>query len=172
MLNFIMINFLLSMIFLLMKHPLMMGMMLLIQTMLTCLIMGIYSHSFWYSYIIFIVFLGGMLVLFMYMTSIASNEKIFMNSKVFIYFIFIFILLMLLCLLIDKNLLYPIFYNMEMMNISMKISYFKENSLNLMKLYNFPNNILLIMLINYLLLTLIIIVKITNIFKGPLRSNI
>lgn len=39
----------------------------------------------------------------------------------------------------------------------------------LIKLYNYPTNFITILLINYLLLTLIAIVKITNIFFGPLR---
>lgn len=46
----------------------------------------------------------------------------------------------------------------------------KENSLRLNKLYNYPTNIITILLINYLLITLIAIVKITKLFYGPLRK--
>lgn len=52
----------------------------------------------------------------------------------------------------------------------MTINYINENFLNLNKLYNFPINFITILLINYLFLTLIVIVKITNINKGPLRA--
>lgn len=48
---------------------------------------------------------------------------------------------------------------------------FLENNLTLNKLYNFPINIITILLINYLFLTLIATVKITNIFEGPLRPK-
>jgi NADH-ubiquinone oxidoreductase chain 6 len=46
-----------------------------------------------------------------------------------------------------------------------------ENSLILNKLYNFPVNLITILLIIYLFLTLIAVVKITNVFEGPLRPN-
>ncbi len=46
-----------------------------------------------------------------------------------------------------------------------------ENSLILNKLYNFPINLITILLIIYLFLTLIAVVKITNVFEGPLRPN-
>lgn len=47
-----------------------------------------------------------------------------------------------------------------------------ENHLSLSKIYDSPNNFIIILIINYLLLTLIIIVKITNLFQGPLRPKI
>lgn len=46
-----------------------------------------------------------------------------------------------------------------------------ENFLNLSKLYEFPTNIITIILVLYLLLTLIVVVKITNSFLGPLRQK-
>jgi NADH-ubiquinone oxidoreductase chain 6 len=49
--------------------------------------------------------------------------------------------------------------------------YLIENSLILNKLYNFPINLITIILIIYLFLTLIVVVKITNIFEGPLRPR-
>lgn len=47
-----------------------------------------------------------------------------------------------------------------------------ENNFILNKIYNFPVNLITVLLINYLFLTLIATVKITNIFEGPLRSKI
>lgn len=44
-----------------------------------------------------------------------------------------------------------------------------ENSTNLNKLYNYPTNLINLLLINYLFLILIITVKITKFFHGPLR---
>jgi hypothetical protein len=45
-----------------------------------------------------------------------------------------------------------------------------ETNLLLEKLYNQPTGRITILLASYLLLTLIVIVKITNISKGPLRQ--
>jgi hypothetical protein len=50
-------------------------------------------------------------------------------------------------------------------------SFIIENSLNLNKLYIFPINLTTILLIMYLFFTLIAVVKITNIFEGPLRPK-
>lgn len=47
----------------------------------------------------------------------------------------------------------------------------EQNNLILNKIYNFPNNIITVLLINYLFITLIATVKITNIFKGPIRQK-
>ena len=50
-----------------------MGLTLLIQTILVSIISGLITKTFWFSYILFLVFLGGILVLFIYVTSLASN---------------------------------------------------------------------------------------------------
>lgn len=47
-----------------------------------------------------------------------------------------------------------------------------ENKINLIKLYDNQTFLLILILIIYLFITLIAVVKITNIFFGPLRSNI
>lgn len=51
------------------------------------------------------------------------------------------------------------------------INLINENYLNLSKLYETPNNLITIILIIYLLLTLVVVVKITNSFIGPLRQK-
>lgn len=45
-----------------------------------------------------------------------------------------------------------------------------ENNINLSKLYNEQTYKLIIIIIIYLFITLIAVVKITNIFFGPLRA--
>nr|YP_009653366.1 NADH dehydrogenase subunit 6 [Gasterophilus haemorrhoidalis]YP_009653379.1 NADH dehydrogenase subunit 6 [Gasterophilus inermis]QCG71498.1 NADH dehydrogenase subunit 6 [Gasterophilus haemorrhoidalis]QCG71512.1 NADH dehydrogenase subunit 6 [Gasterophilus inermis] len=158
-------------IFMNMNHPLAMGLVLLIQTFLTCLLTGMISKTFWFSYILFLVFLGGMLVLFIYVTSLASNEMFSFSSKLMISTIAILSLSVLLMLIFNNNLLLTYFPNMEMTHISNLTSYLTENALSLNKLYNYPTNLLTILLMNYLLVTLIAVVKITKLFKGPLRPT-
>lgn len=74
--------------------------------------------------------------------------------------------------LFDKNFIYFYLENLEIKSIRNIFIYINENVLILRKLYNFPINLITILLINYLFLTLIVSVKITNLYKGPLRSNI
>nr|YP_009528518.1 NADH dehydrogenase subunit 6 [Athyma kanwa]AYN60623.1 NADH dehydrogenase subunit 6 [Athyma kanwa] len=153
------------------NHPLAMGLLILIQTLLICLISGMLINTYWFSYILFLVFLGGLLVLFIYVSSVASNElfKIHLINKfLFIYIFFI----MIFSIYFKNNLTWMNFsINDEMINLFNSNLFFNnEYNFSLSKLYNKQNYFMMLMLIIYLFITLIAIVKITNIFFGPLRS--
>nr|YP_010700950.1 NADH dehydrogenase subunit 6 [Anopheles belenrae]YP_010700989.1 NADH dehydrogenase subunit 6 [Anopheles kleini]QAX27181.1 NADH dehydrogenase subunit 6 [Anopheles sinensis]QII41656.1 NADH dehydrogenase subunit 6 [Anopheles sinensis]QII41669.1 NADH dehydrogenase subunit 6 [Anopheles sinensis]QII41682.1 NADH dehydrogenase subunit 6 [Anopheles sinensis]QII41688.1 NADH dehydrogenase subunit 6 [Anopheles sinensis] len=158
-----------SFIFMQMKHPLSMGLMLLIQTFLTCLLTGIYVKTFWFSYVLFLIFLGGMLILFIYVTSLSSNEMFSMSFSLTIISFMIFMFMMTIFFIMDKSLTEQFIMNMEMEKISMMNNLINENILSLNKMYNFPTNLITLLLINYLFLTLLVTVKITKKFYGPLR---
>nr|AYV91145.1 NADH dehydrogenase subunit 6 [Parantica sita]UXD06487.1 NADH dehydrogenase subunit 6 [Parantica sita]WAX37266.1 NADH dehydrogenase subunit 6 [Parantica sita] len=160
-----------SMIMLFINHPLSMGLLILIQTLLLCIISGMIINTYWFSYILFLIFLGGLLVLFIYVSSIASNEMFkFINfNLIFI----IFIVILFISIMYNLNLKWLIFFfNDEMLNFFSNFMFFNnENKINLSKLYNNNTFYLMLMMIIYLYITLIAVVKITNIFFGPLRSN-
>nr|YP_010274849.1 NADH dehydrogenase subunit 6 [Gerosis phisara]YP_010968390.1 NADH dehydrogenase subunit 6 [Gerosis sinica]UJV31539.1 NADH dehydrogenase subunit 6 [Gerosis phisara]WNO18702.1 NADH dehydrogenase subunit 6 [Gerosis sinica] len=172
-LSSIMIFITFSMVF--MKHPLSMGLMILIQTLLICLISGLYIYTYWFSYILFLTFLGGLLVLFIYVASIASNEMFSfpLKNKMFLMIFLISILFFILIIKIKFNWLNLIFNHFEYNNFMNYLLLFinNNNNINLTKLYNEQNYLLMLMMIIYLFITLIAVVKITNIFYGPLRSN-
>nr|YP_009045257.1 NADH dehydrogenase subunit 6 [Athyma sinope]AHA03608.1 NADH dehydrogenase subunit 6 [Athyma sinope] len=153
------------------NHPLAMGLLILIQTLLTCLISGMLINTYWFSYILFLVFLGGLLVLFIYVSSVASNElfKIHFISKISIFYI---MFIMIISISYKNNLIWMNFsFNDEMINLFNSNLFFNnEYNFNLSKLYNKQNYLMMMMLIIYLFITLIANVKITNIFFGPLRS--
>nr|YP_010730241.1 NADH dehydrogenase subunit 6 [Biomeigenia flava]WEG23056.1 NADH dehydrogenase subunit 6 [Biomeigenia flava] len=159
--------FMFNFIMMFMKHPLMMGLMLLIQTMFICLMTGLITKTFWFSYILFLVFIGGMLVLFIYIISLASNEMFSFSLKLMIYSLLMFTMMMLIFYMMKKKFFF--YKNLEILSINYLNSYIMENSLSINKLYNYPTNLLTILLMNYLLITLIAVVKITKLFKGPLR---
>nr|ASY97960.1 NADH dehydrogenase subunit 6 [Gongylus gongylodes] len=154
----------LSIIFLLLNHPLSMGLILFLQTILICLISGYMSMSFWFSYIMLLIYLGGMLVLFMYVTSLASNEMFFYSNKI----IFLFLIFGLSIMIFNMK----IYYHSNTYE-NLENSLFLNNFMNynsLLKIYNYPTNMITIMVASYLFLTLIAVVKIINIYKGPLRQ--
>nr|YP_009939484.1 NADH dehydrogenase subunit 6 [Eristalis cerealis]QNV48725.1 NADH dehydrogenase subunit 6 [Eristalis cerealis] len=159
-----------SFIFLQMNHPLSMGLMLLIQTIMVSCITGLMTKSFWFSYILFLIFVGGMLVLFIYMTSLASNEMFALSMKMTLISIISLFILMMMMFFMDKMLSSFNLMNNEMISITNLNSYMSENSLNLIKLYNYPSNMITILLVNYLLITMIASIKITKLFYGPIRS--
>nr|UGN61716.1 NADH dehydrogenase subunit 6 [Cryptocercus shangmengensis] len=153
----------LSMMFTQMNHPLAMGLMLLTQTILVCLMSGLMSQSFWFAYIMFLIFIGGMLVLFIYVTSLASNEMLTLSTKMMI----MSMMSMMLIMLTTKS--WVNINNSETMT-NEELNLNNENQTQLNKLYNKPNGKMTIMLASYLFLALITVVKITNITKGPLRQ--
>nr|UJG45485.1 NADH dehydrogenase subunit 6 [Sylvicola punctatus] len=163
------ISIITALFFMQMSHPLAMGFMLMIQTLLICLLTGLITKTFWFSYVLLLIFLGGMLVLFIYVTSLASNEMFSISFKMVMFFGIMVSLIMLMMIIMDNYFLSNFIMNNEMDSMTNFLSYLPENSINLNKMYNFPTNLITIILINYLFLTLIVIVKITNLFYGPLR---
>nr|YP_010554578.1 NADH dehydrogenase subunit 6 [Tachycines shuangcha]UYO78936.1 NADH dehydrogenase subunit 6 [Tachycines shuangcha] len=166
------IMLMMSMMFMLANHPLMMTLIIIMQTLMICLSTGIMCQSFWFSYILFLVFLGGMLVLFIYITSLASNEMFKIPSWSMILVMITMMIIMITYLILDSSLWLNMINNNDMININNYSStMYTESNLSLTKLYNDPSNLITLMLVMYLFLTLIVIVNITNIFKGPLRQK-
>nr|YP_009754000.1 NADH dehydrogenase subunit 6 [Cheirotonus gestroi]QIT06609.1 NADH dehydrogenase subunit 6 [Cheirotonus gestroi] len=152
-----------SMMILITKHPLSMGLILLIQTLTVTLTAGFFSHNYWFSYILFLVLIGGMLVLFIYMTSVASNEKFVYSPKTKI------VMIISATMSIPILMINPLFANLNTMT-SETFNNPKTFELSLNKFINMPSNMILYLLIIYLLVTLIAIVKITSMKTGPLRQ--
>nr|YP_009648963.1 NADH dehydrogenase subunit 6 [Acisoma panorpoides]QDA21646.1 NADH dehydrogenase subunit 6 [Acisoma panorpoides] len=150
-----------SLMFSFMVHPMNMGIMLLLQTLMLCVLISLMSYNSWFSYILFLVFLGGMLVLFIYMTSIASNELF--KKSLYIPIIMYLMIIMLVSLML-------------MMDPSLSIKMITESTINsetskmiMAPLYNNPSSLITIFMVLYLFLTLIVVVSITSFNKGPLR---
>nr|YP_009502927.1 NADH dehydrogenase subunit 6 [Spongiocaris panglao]AXG21504.1 NADH dehydrogenase subunit 6 [Spongiocaris panglao] len=157
-----------SLIFLSTVHPLASGLTLLFQTIIICIMAGLFMSSFWFSYILFLIFLGGMLVLFIYVASLAPNEPFSISLPLMIFIMFL--LMMTLLLMIWD----PI---MKMMNSKTPSSYFyllystSLQTLTTKTFYNPPISNLTLFTILYLLLSLIMVVKITDHSSGTLRLS-
>nr|QXT45731.1 NADH dehydrogenase subunit 6 [Epeorus dayongensis] len=155
--------------FLTMTHPLAMGLILLCQTLLISMMTGLIAPSFWFSYILFLVFLGGMLVLFIYVTSLASNEMFSISAQTMV-MSFIMISLILVFTWLNDPTLWLTPNSFDQTNIIDWTA--PQPTLNLLiKLYNNPTHLLTLLLVLYLFLTLVAVVTITQIFQGPLRSK-
>nr|APX39989.1 NADH dehydrogenase subunit 6 [Cryptocephalus cynarae] len=151
----------------LMNHPLTLGLILLLQTLMIALLTGLMSLNFWPSYIIFLIMIGGMLILFMYMTSVASNEKFKFSYKLSIYITSSTIMTIILSFSMDKHLMAQKFKMIETFNSQEYI--YPQLFMN--KFINFPHNLIYLMMIIYLLITLIAIVKISNKTKSTMRMK-
>nr|YP_010463276.1 NADH dehydrogenase subunit 6 [Macropes harringtonae]UUJ37800.1 NADH dehydrogenase subunit 6 [Macropes harringtonae] len=145
----------LALTFLWVSHPLIMAMIVIMQTIMISVMVGIIMNSFWFSYIILIMMLSGMLVLFTYMASIASNEKFNMSMKM----ILTSVILMICMFMYSKT-------NEE---ISINLP---SNYLSIILNWLFSSNTMMITMIMvlYLFFTMIVVSKIVNINEGPLRT--
>nr|QGA74012.1 NADH dehydrogenase subunit 6 [Phratora sp. N57] len=155
-----------SIMLMFLNHPLSLGMILLTYTILVSLLTGMMNYNYWFSYILFLIMIGGMLILFIYMTSIASNEKFKFSSKLFIMFI-TFMFFMFLLLMIDTYYTNMKLNLTDMMNQCTQINF----KLSICKYMNYPQNMIMIIMIIYLFITLIMVTKMTNINHGPLRQK-
>nr|YP_009971822.1 NADH dehydrogenase subunit 6 [Deporaus marginatus]QNH68709.1 NADH dehydrogenase subunit 6 [Deporaus marginatus] len=161
----IMLMIFLSFMFLFVNHPLSFGLILLVQTILTAMMTGILHYNYWFSYILFLIMVGGMLVLFMYMTSIASNEKFKFSFK-------LNILLMTAIFVSMMTFFLNNFQFIKMNKLMMNPNYeMIMNFVSMNKFMNYPSNLMMVMIIIYLLITLIAVIKITSINHGPLRQK-
>uniref|UniRef100_UPI0030DF3AB4 NADH dehydrogenase subunit 6 n=1 Tax=Duolandrevus obsidianus TaxID=2715842 RepID=UPI0030DF3AB4 len=151
-----------------MYHPLAITLLIILQTVLIALMMGPISYSFWFSYILFLIFLGGMLVLFIYITSLASNEMFYIPMKMILPFITFIPIMLIITFLMNYTVMNPLIKQESINTMTLNLS--TESYKNLSQLYNYPNMNLTILTIMYLLFTLIVIVKITQIQEGPLRQ--
>nr|YP_007025109.1 NADH dehydrogenase subunit 6 [Gorpis annulatus]AEI53352.1 NADH dehydrogenase subunit 6 [Gorpis annulatus] len=149
----------------LMKHPLSMGFLLILQTVLVAMITGLINNNmFMMSYILFIIMLSGALVLFIYMASVASNEKFKTSIKMLFMIMSVFIFMLLIYYKNDEVLMNSHSYNFY----NPMIEYNQNMLLN--SLYNNQAMYLTMMAVLYLLFTMISVTYIVNIFDGPMRK--
>nr|YP_006883533.1 NADH dehydrogenase subunit 6 [Alvinocaris chelys]AFO37817.1 NADH dehydrogenase subunit 6 [Alvinocaris chelys] len=151
-----------------MLHPLAMGMTLLLQTIMICVAAGLSSSSMWFSYILFLIFLGAMLVLFIYVASLASNEA-FSISTTLISALFLALSLGSMLWIVDP--LLPLLKTTIESSFLETSQFLFSTQATLSMIYNPSAVNLTLFIILYLLLTLIVVVKITSTFFGPLRLS-
>nr|YP_001798477.1 NADH dehydrogenase subunit 6 [Cryptopygus antarcticus]ABS57575.1 NADH dehydrogenase subunit 6 [Cryptopygus antarcticus] len=141
------------------SHPVAIMAYILMQTIIVCLMAWMFLKTSWFSFILFLVFLGGLMVLFIYITSLASNEMIKLNLNN-----------MLLTLFTTVGV---VMIMMSYLNHQMEL---KMDLLNQTKtffnMYSFESLTMTGLAMIYLLLTLIVVVKISNKFNAPIKNLI
>nr|YP_003734790.1 NADH dehydrogenase subunit 6 [Spathius agrili]ACJ06264.1 NADH dehydrogenase subunit 6 [Spathius agrili] len=153
-------------------HPLVLSILLIFYVMILSFKMNFVAGYYWYSYILFLVMIGGLMILFMYFTSLSNNQLFYFDKNYYKYlYVKIFILMMLMLMFFKKfdymELLYWFNYSeiFEFLNI---FEFFKKDYYkNLMINYSMDLNMFMIM---YLFFTMICCVLICLKFSIPLRQ--
>nr|QPM99861.1 NADH dehydrogenase subunit 6 [Haemaphysalis flava] len=136
-----------SILFMMMTHPIMMLMSVMMLTLYMSMIFYYISQFSMISLIMILLILGGMLIIFMYMVSLTPNNKISFITK---YFSFITVMLLLI--------------NIEIQYKSLEHLIFSK-----IYFYNFMNLIMLMMM--YLILSLTVVMKLTNSNMSPMKMS-
>uniref|UniRef100_A0AAU7YU48 NADH dehydrogenase subunit 6 n=1 Tax=Stephanitis macaona TaxID=3156568 RepID=A0AAU7YU48_9HEMI len=147
-----------SFMFMNMMTPLSMMMVLILQTLLISVISSTMISSFWYSYLMILIMVSGLLILFMYMASIASNEKFHMSNKLFIYMILLMIL-------------YLNYYMKTKELHEKKIKVMDNQEMIMSKLFNYKFISPTILMIMWLFMMMIIISFLITSNEGPMRKS-
>nr|YP_010481478.1 NADH dehydrogenase subunit 6 [Drawida ghilarovi]UIX22930.1 NADH dehydrogenase subunit 6 [Drawida ghilarovi]UIX22943.1 NADH dehydrogenase subunit 6 [Drawida ghilarovi] len=135
---------------LLASTPIILGVNILLIAMILAMIFASYISS-WFAFMLFLIYIGGMLVMFAYFLAITPNQHT--SSIINIPMTF----MSLITLYIMSNL------------FNMKTYIVNEFSNNFSFIYIFYNLIILILFAMILLFAMVIVVKLTFRSKGPLR---
>uniref|UniRef100_UPI00315C90AE NADH dehydrogenase subunit 6 n=1 Tax=Dicyrtomina ornata TaxID=1113191 RepID=UPI00315C90AE len=148
---FLLVPMTLSLIFMSLSHPMLLMANIILQTFFICLLVWMINTTSWFSYILFLIFLGGLMVLFIYICSLASNEsfKLKLNMKIIAPGV-------ILMAVVSSQFNAP-------QEMSMALNFYKMMTETTMT----PTLVSMF----YLLITLIVVVKITSNKMGPVRST-
>nr|QFG38835.1 NADH dehydrogenase subunit 6 [Buccinulum pallidum] len=144
----------------LMMQPLSLGLIIMLSTLLMCFISAI-TLSSWYGYILFLIYVGGLLVMFAYVAALSPNV-LFGKGTPMLFFSILIIPLAL------------IFYSYPLIDLSLISYLYIFSELKFLKMYGIemvsPQMIsILIGLAIILLINLIVVVKICYYQHASLR---
>nr|AFI13777.1 NADH dehydrogenase subunit 6 [Diuraphis noxia] len=162
MLKFIMLtNLIMAITLTMMKSPLSSNLIILIQTLSLTLMINLINKTSWISFMIFILYIGGLMIIFLYISSIAFNElNINKNFKNLIYkLIFIILVLMYFKMSLNLN------------NMNYENKFIFEDNFYMLNMFILPNNLMMYMIMFILFFMLILIIWMLKINKGPIRQK-
>ena len=132
------------------NHPISLGFILIFYALVTGLLSIILRNS-WFFYLLVLVFLGGVIILIIYISTLSANEKFFLDNEG---------LPIMFVLFLSLSLIFYFEFN-NRISISIKNCFISN-------VYEQSNSRLTIILILYLLLTILCVVKLVKFEKGPL----
>lgn len=134
------------------SSPVIILLVILFNSLLLSLIIA-FNLSRWYAFLIFLIYIGGILVIFSYFVAISPNQKLKIKL---IFFTPTFIILIILLYYFNRNYISTNIYRLS----------------NILIIYKNESRICTIFLILLLILIILIVSKIIKLSKGPLRPFI
>lgn len=160
------IMFFIRTLFIITNHPLTLRFLLILTRVFYSLIIYFFSLTSWIPYILVIVFLSGIIIIIIYITSLSSNEPISFSKESIIFAVIINTFIFFLNFFsLNFN-----FSNLKFLNNLNNFNNLHSSEL-IYKTYNTLNWEITSLLIIYLFIVLIAAVKITSLNSGPLRTK-
>lgn len=150
-------------------HPIYLIILLILYSIITCFLISLWRSNFIYSIILFLIIIRGILIIFLYFSSLISNEqnKITWRSFLLINLILNFILLI---FLYSNHYFYIYPYYPSLNLIPLNYSNLIPQFSNIIKIFIYPNNYITFISIFYLLIALFTIIKICSLKSSSLRK--
>lgn len=149
-------------------HPISFIIILILVTFLISLKINFIIKS-WFPIILFLIIIGGLIVIFIYITRLTNNELFFFNFKLILINIIKISPLIILIIIIYIYINEQIYTNIDLFNRSnLKFSYWDQNNINIIYKIFYNKSTIFIML--YLYYSIICIINICSNFKLPLRQ--
>nr|YP_010571646.1 NADH dehydrogenase subunit 6 [Aphis coreopsidis]UZH32906.1 NADH dehydrogenase subunit 6 [Aphis coreopsidis] len=154
-------NLIMAILLTMMKSPISSNLIILFQTIMLTLMINMINKTSWISFMIFILYIGGLMIIFSYISSIAFNEfNINKNYKN----------MMLKLILLTMFMWYmKLYFSMENFNFENKFMF--EDNFNLLNMFMMPNNLMIYFIMMILFFMLILIIWMLKINKGPIRQK-
>lgn len=150
-------------------HPTLMIILILIYRISISILISIWKYTFIYSIILFLIIVRGLLIIFLYFSSLISNEKNNLSPKIILNSIFIPLLIT--SILTPLYTYFTFIFNINIENTPLiNINY--NIFFNILKIYLYPFNNFTFLSILYLLISLFSIIKICSIKNASLRKII
>nr|YP_010936700.1 NADH dehydrogenase subunit 6 [Apanteles gelechiidivoris]WKW91670.1 NADH dehydrogenase subunit 6 [Apanteles gelechiidivoris]WLN31488.1 NADH dehydrogenase subunit 6 [Apanteles gelechiidivoris] len=156
-------------------HPLIFSILLFLYSIFMSLKLNYLMSNFFYSYILFLIMVGGVMILIMYFTSISSNEFIFYSKNYIFYFLIklicIFILIFMFLMFLYFKKIFFFMNNYDLINF--KNLYLENFNFFILKnLYMNMSLDLTIFFIIYLFMMMMFSTMICLKFNIPMRQLI
>nr|DAC76841.1 TPA_asm: NADH dehydrogenase subunit 6 [Pseudomyrmex peperi] len=148
-------------------HPTHLIMMLIFYSIIISMNLSLLKKTFLYSMMLFLIMISGVLIIFLYFSSLISNEKIKMMTLKKSTYISMMMVLSMYILWKFK------FYEQPLMKCSevVHINYIQNTMFNnLEMLYTYPFNSMSILCMMFLLMSMLSVIKAISMKSAPLRK--
>lgn len=155
------------------NHPITIIITILIYRSLICINISLWKINYILSIFLFLIIIRGLLIIFLYFSSLISNEQSKIKPNIILIFTLLIYLINTIILILQSysyNLLFIFIYKYKFHE---NLSTYQSNKFtfnNILNLYEYPINNITILSIFYLLFSLFIIIKICSSKFSSLRK--